>query len=169
MPCVLGSALALLMLGRGGLFTEHVQPVHAMLFLSAAMAITAFPVLARIITERGISGTAVGSLALAAGAVDDAAAWIILAVVLSSFTGNAMLAFLAAGGGILYVVVVFGGVRPLLRNMAATAERHDGVTPPILAIILDPRRLRRVVHRRWSASIPFSARSSSGSACRAAC
>jgi Kef-type K+ transport system membrane component KefB len=135
-PCVLGSALALLMLARGGLFTEHVQPVHAMLFLSAAMAITAFPVLARIITERGISGTAVGSLALAAGAVDDAAAWIILAVVLSSFTGNTMLAFLAAGGGALYVVVVFGGVRPLLRKMAAAAERRDGVTPPILAIVL---------------------------------
>ena len=91
-PCVLGSALALLMLGRGGLFTEHVQPVHAMLFLSAAMAITAFPVLARIISERGISGPAVGSLALAARAVDDAAARIILAVVLSSVTGTATLA-----------------------------------------------------------------------------
>src|SRR6185503_1019532 len=91
-PFALGGALAVVMLNRGGLFTENVQPMHAILFTGAAMAITAFPVLARIITERGIFGTGVGSLALAAGAMDDAAAWIILAIVLSSFTANATLA-----------------------------------------------------------------------------
>ena len=53
-----------------------------MLYLGAAMAVTAFPVLARIIQERGIAGTALGSLALAAGATDDAIAWCLLAVVL---------------------------------------------------------------------------------------
>lgn len=135
-PFALGGALALLMLGRGGFFTEHVLPVHAVLFLGAAMSITAFPMLARIITERGISGTAVGSLALAAGAMDDAAAWIILAIVLSSFTGNAMIALAAAGGGVLYVVGVFLGVRPILKRLAAAAARRDGVTPPMLVTVL---------------------------------
>jgi Kef-type K+ transport system membrane component KefB len=135
-PFALGGMLALVMLGRGGFFTEHVRPVHAVLFLGAAMSITAFPMLARIITERGISGTAVGSLALAAGAMDDAAAWIILAVVLSSFTGNAMIALAAASGAVLYVAAVWFGVRPILRQLAALADRNDGVTPSILVTVL---------------------------------
>jgi Kef-type K+ transport system membrane component KefB len=104
-----------------------VRPFHAVLFLGAAMSITAFPVLARIISERGIAGTTVGSLSLAAGAMDDATAWIILAIVLSSFTGNALLAIAAAGGAALYVAVVFLGVRRLLTPLAAAAERTDSV------------------------------------------
>ena len=68
-----------------------VRAFHAVLFVGAAMSITAFPMLARIIYERGMAGTALGSLALAAGAIDDACAWIILAIVLGRFTGsNAM-------------------------------------------------------------------------------
>ena len=78
-PFALGAALALLMLRNGGFFADQVTSMQATLFLGAAMSITAFPVLARIISERGIAGTMVGSLALAAGAVDDAAAWVLLA------------------------------------------------------------------------------------------
>jgi Kef-type K+ transport system membrane component KefB len=126
-PFVLGGVLAMWMLRSGGFFADQVKPVHAVLFLGAAMSITAFPVLARIISERGIAGTTVGSLSLAAGAMDDATAWIILAVVLSSFTGNAGLAILAAGGAALYVAVVFLGVRRLLHPLAAAAERTDAV------------------------------------------
>ncbi len=55
-----------------------------MMYLGAAMSVTAFPVLARIIQERGIGGTALGTLALAAGAVDDIIAWSLLGVVLVS-------------------------------------------------------------------------------------
>ena len=58
------------------------------MFLGAAIAITAFPMLARIIYERGLSGTSLGTLALAAGAIDDAAAWCVLAIVLASFGGG---------------------------------------------------------------------------------
>src|SRR5882762_8879288 len=126
-PFALGGALAMGMLRFGGFFADQVQPFHAVLFLGAAMSITAFPVLARIISERGIAGTTVGSLSLAAGAMDDATAWIILAIVLSSFTGNAQLAIAAAGGAALYVAVVFLGVRPLLGPLAAAAERADAV------------------------------------------
>lgn len=135
-PFALGGVLALAMMSRGGLFTEHVRTVHAVLFLGAAMSITAFPVLARIITERGISGTIVGSLALAAGAMDDAAAWIILALVLSSFTGNGTIALAAAGGAVLYVVAVLFGVRPLLKRLASYADAHDTVPPSMLVTML---------------------------------
>ena len=135
-PFALGGVLAVVMVSRGGLFTEHVRPIHAVLFLGAAMSITAFPVLARIISERGISGTVVGSLALAAGAIDDAAAWIVLAIVLSSFTGNGTIALAAAGGTIMFVVAVFVGVRPILKRLASHADAHDAVPPSMLVTIL---------------------------------
>ena len=135
-PFALGGVLAIVMLGQGRFFTAQVRPIHAVLFLGAAMSITAFPVLARIITERGISGTKVGSLALAAGAMDDAAAWIILAIVLSSFTSNAMIALAAAGGALVYVAGVWFGARPMLKRLAAVAQRNDGVSPSLLGTIL---------------------------------
>ena len=77
-----------------------------MLFVGAAMSITAFPVLARIIHERGLTGTALGSLALAAGATDDAAAWLMLALVVGSVSGNMAVAAIAALGMLGYVVMV---------------------------------------------------------------
>jgi Kef-type K+ transport system membrane component KefB len=136
MPFLLGGVLAIFMLRTGGFFADAVRPLHAVLFLGAAMSITAFPVLARIISERGIAGTTIGSLSLAAGAMDDAAAWIILAIVLSSFTGNAALAILAAGGAALYVAVVFLGVRRLVAPLAAAAERADAVSAGTYVTVL---------------------------------
>ncbi len=82
-----------------------------------------FPMLARIIYERGITGTAIGTLALAAGAMDDAAAWIILAIVVGSFTGSNWLAVAAAGGAIVYVLLVSRG-----RAAAAGPAERGGRT-----------------------------------------
>jgi len=135
-PFAVAGVLAVVLLRSGGFFADRLQPVQAILFLGAAMSITAFPVLARIISERGIAGTAIGSVALAAGAMDDAAAWIILAAVLSSFTGNATLAVIAAGGAVLYLVVLFVAVRRLLAPLAAAAERTDAVSPSSLVAIV---------------------------------
>ena len=135
-PFALGGVLALAMAGSGSFFGTHVRPVHAVLFMGAAMSITAFPVLARIISERGIAGTTVGSLSLAAGAMDDAAAWVIFAIVLSSFTGNAALAGVAAGGAAVYVVVVWLGVRRVLERLARSADRDDSLSSPVLVTVL---------------------------------
>ena len=135
-PFVLGGALALVLLRSGGFFTAQVQPFHAVLFVGAAMSITAFPMLARIIYERGIAGTPLGTLALAAGAMDDAAAWVILAVVVGSFTGSTVLAFTAAGGGLLYVLVVVTVARPLLGRLNALAEQRGAMAPWMLATTL---------------------------------
>jgi Kef-type K+ transport system membrane component KefB len=135
-PFAVAAVLAMVLMRLGGFFADQVSPVHAVMFLGAAMSITAFPVLARIISERGIAGTTVGSLSLAAGAMGDAAAWMILAVVLSSFTGNALLALLAAGGALLFVVIVFFGVRRLLAPLASAAEQTDGVRTSSLVTVL---------------------------------
>ena len=136
-PFAFGAALALVMTRSGGFFTPAVRPIQGMLFMGAAMSITAFPVLARIIAERGIGGTTIGSLSLAAGAMDDAAAWVTFAVVLSSVTGNAALAVGAAGGALLYVALTWFGVRPaVLARVAAAADREDALPPAALAIML---------------------------------
>ena len=90
-----------------GLFAESATRFDATLFTGAAIAITAFPMLARIIHERGLSHTSLGTLSLSAGAIDDAAAWCVLAVVLASFGAGAGVAIKAIVGGIAFATVMF--------------------------------------------------------------
>ncbi|MEU7616459.1 cation:proton antiporter [Micromonospora rifamycinica] len=76
-------------------------------FVGVALAITAFPMLARIITERGHAGTRHGTLSLASGALDDMVAWIMLAVVLAFASGRAGPAIVTAGGAIVFGLVLW--------------------------------------------------------------
>jgi Kef-type K+ transport system membrane component KefB len=92
------------------------------LFVGITLSITAFPMLARIITERGLTDSRFGSLSLAAGALDDAMAWVLLAGVLSIAAGSAGLFALAAGG----TVVLLAGLAVLVRargRVGAVTER----------------------------------------------
>ncbi|MBT2322652.1 cation:proton antiporter [Variovorax paradoxus] len=119
-----------------GLFSARAKPLEASLFLGAAIAITAFPMLARIIHERGLAGTSLGTLALTAGAVDDAAAWCILAVVLASFGGSWSSAYAAIGGGVAYALfMVFVGSR-LLKGLAAHVRPDAPLSSSLLAFLL---------------------------------
>lgn len=113
-PFILGAVLALSLHQTGGYFPEPVRSHEAMLFLGAALCITAFPMLARIIIENGLAGTTLGTLALAAGALDDVAAWCLLAIVLSSADRSWDAALWAIGGGAIYAVFVLVGARRLL-------------------------------------------------------
>jgi Kef-type K+ transport system membrane component KefB len=135
-PFVLGGLLALWLWKVPGLFSEKATQFEAILFLGAAMSITAFPMLARIIYERGITGTSLGTLALAAGAIDDATAWCALAIVLASFGGGNLVAIEAIGGGILYGVITLTVGRKLLRKLGAIAEREGRLSPTLLAVTL---------------------------------
>jgi Kef-type K+ transport system membrane component KefB len=135
-PFALGSLVAIILIKDGTYFTQGVETWEAMLFTGAAMSITAFPMLARIIYENGLTGTSLGTLALAAGSMDDAAAWCILAVVLASFTGNFVIAVSAIGGGILYAAVVLLIGRPLLRRLGNMAERNRSISPRIFSFVL---------------------------------
>ena len=108
-----------------------------MLFLGAAIAITAFPMLARIIFERGLTGTSLGTLALAAGSTDDAVSWCILAVVLAVFKQNALIALFAVAGGLLYAIVTLTVGRSLLaRTLGVLTERRGEISGAMLAIVL---------------------------------
>jgi Kef-type K+ transport system membrane component KefB len=135
-PFVLAVALTPWLMKAPGLFVTGVNSFQATLFLGAAMAITAFPMLARIIHERGLSGSRIGTLALSAGAIDDAGAWTVLAIVLASLGDGPLAAVKAvAGGGLFALAMVKFGPR-LLAPLGRIAEREGGVSPAILGLTL---------------------------------
>ena len=120
-PFALGGVLALAMVGSGGFFTAGVRPVHAVLFMGAAMSITAFPVLARILDERGILKTRIGTVTLAAGSLDDAMAWCLLAFILAAVKSD-----------------------PPRPNVVVTPSTVDAMKPPITDA---PRRTLPAFHK----------------------
>jgi Kef-type K+ transport system membrane component KefB len=135
-PFILGAVLAFGLVKVPALFSEKVTLLEAMLFMGASLSITAFPMLARIIYERGLTGTSLGTLALAAGAIGDAAAWCVLAIVLASFGAGSMVAVKAIGGGVLYALVVLTLGRKLLKRLGDATERAREITPGILGLTL---------------------------------
>jgi Kef-type K+ transport system membrane component KefB len=135
-PMVLGAGLAMVLLKVPGLFSPNATRFEGMLFLGAAMAITAFPMLARIIYERGLTGTPLGTLALSAGAIGDAGAWAIMAVVLASFGAGKAVAVKAIVGGILYGAGTLWVGRKLLARLGERVEREGKLNPGMLGIIL---------------------------------
>jgi Kef-type K+ transport system membrane component KefB len=125
-PFALGAGLAWLLHRHTALFPERTTPFEAMLFLGASMCITAFPMLARIIHFKGLAGTTMGTVAIGAGAIDDAMAWILLAVVLASFDGEVSRSLLNVGGAVGYVAVVLGIFRPLLARVSHRFMENGG-------------------------------------------
>ena len=119
-----------------GLFAPHVSPAQAALFLGSAIAITAFPMLARIIHERGIAGTRLGLLSLSAGAIGDAGAWAVIALVLASLGDGAATAIWAIGGGLAFAVIMIWIAPAQLERLAAMVERKGGMDSGLLAIVL---------------------------------
>jgi Kef-type K+ transport system membrane component KefB len=125
----LGVAVATLMASRHA----PAGTTPFLLFMGLAMSITAFPVLARILDDFGLSATPVGAVALAAAAICDVAAWTMLAV-LSAATGvqgaeNAWRVLLL----IPYVAVMVLVVGPVLRRIV---DRHSEGLPPSVAATL---------------------------------
>jgi Kef-type K+ transport system membrane component KefB len=135
-PFTLGGLLALYLIRDASFFTQGVSPWQATLFTAASMSITAFPMLARIIVDRGLTGTPLGTLALAAGSADDAAAWCVLAVVLASFSGNPAIAVFAIGGGILYTIAMLTIGKRLLVRVGKQVEREQALSNSTLTTVL---------------------------------
>ncbi|MCX6882687.1 MAG: cation:proton antiporter, partial [Verrucomicrobia bacterium] len=102
-PFILGSALGWYFYRYTSFYPEKTTLFEASLFLGASLCITAFPMLARIIHFKKLAGTTMGTVALGAGAIDDATAWCLLAIVLASFDGNFTHAIINMVGGVGYV------------------------------------------------------------------
>ncbi len=135
-PFALGAGLAWIFYHYTDLFPDKTSVTEAMLFLGASMCITAFPMLARIIHYKGLTGTTMGTVAIGAGAIDDATAWCLLAVVLASFDNNASQAIVNIGGGLAYVAMTLIVVRPVLQRCQTWVIRRDSLTEAGLAICL---------------------------------
>ena len=135
-PFALGAALAWSVFGRSDLFGPQVRPFTAMLYLGASMSITAFPMLARILYERGIAATRLGTVTLAAGSMDDAVAWCLLAVVLATLKATPALAALTIVGGLAYVLGMVYLGRPALRGFARLHERQGGLSVGSYTLVL---------------------------------
>lgn len=125
-PFLLGVCLALYLYPR--LSDDSVTFTGFALFMGAAMSVTAFPVLARILQERGLTKTRLGAVAIACAAVDDVSAWCILAsVVLIVRSAAATIPIpLMVGGSLLFVLVMLTVVRRSLSRLEVTYERWGG-------------------------------------------
>ncbi len=134
MPFSLGTLLAVLLYPL--VSNGNVSFTAFALFLGAAMSITAFPVLARIITENNLQGTRLGTLALTCAAVDDVTAWCVLAVAIAvANTGS----FAKAIPTILYSLVYIGFMvtvgRSFLERFAIYYRRSGRLSQLVLALI----------------------------------
>jgi Kef-type K+ transport system membrane component KefB len=130
-PFLLGAALASFLHADGRFFTANVSSWHSMMYLGAAMSVTAFPVLARIIQERGIGGTALGTLALAAGSVDDMIAWTLLGVVLTSIDRSFDLTRFLASHAVFFAFVA-GALMPRGRVTGVLSRTIEPVASTVL-------------------------------------
>jgi len=135
-PFLLGTGLALYLYPR--LAEHHVTFAQFALFMGAAMSVTAFPVLARILNERNLLRTKVGATTIACAAVDDVTAWCILAGVVA-FVRTAetqhTLSF-TVGGSLLYVAVMVWGGRRALRWLESYYLNRGRLTQDSIGIVL---------------------------------
>jgi Kef-type K+ transport system membrane component KefB len=135
-PFLLGTLLALFLYPR--LSDDSVTFTNFALFMGIAMSITAFPVLARILTERKLLRTPLGAMAIACAAVDDVTGWCILAgvVLLVRATGSATPLWLTLFGTAAYVLGMVFVIRPALRKLEKVYERRGFIPQDILAVVL---------------------------------
>ena len=141
-PLVLGGVVGWWMVSLGGYFTDKVAHWQGGLFVAAAVAITAFPMLAWIVYDSGLLNTRLGTMSLSCAAVDDACSWVLLATVVATAKGSLGGAFLAVGGGLAYLAFMVYLGRPLLARLdtwtprRADVERTGGLPIAHVSIVL---------------------------------
>jgi Kef-type K+ transport system membrane component KefB len=135
-PFVLGALLAVYLYPR--LSDGRVAFSHFAAFLGAAMSITAFPVLARILSERKMLRTPLGTVAIACAAVGDVTGWCILAgvVLLVRASEAVMPLWLMLVGVAAYVLVMVFGLRRVLNRLEGSFEQRGAITQDLLALVL---------------------------------
>jgi Kef-type K+ transport system membrane component KefB len=133
-PFLLGSLLALWLYPK--LSSNDVPFTLFAMFLGVSMSVTAFPVLARILTDRGIQRSPLGVMALSCAAVDDATAWCLLAFVTSlahARGGSALTTTLLTIGFIFVMIVV---LRPLLGRLAQRTNQVERMPQSLMALVV---------------------------------
>jgi K+:H+ antiporter len=136
LPFLLGTLAALYLYPR--LSDDRVKFIHFALFLGTAMSITAFPVLARILTERKLLRSQIGAVAMACAAVDDVTAWCLLAGVILLVRASDTITplWLTLVGSATYIVAMFVFTRRVLSRLDLVYQRRGRITQDMLALIL---------------------------------
>jgi Kef-type K+ transport system membrane component KefB len=135
-PFVLAAFLSLYLYPR--LSDDSVTFTNFALFMGAAMSITAFPVLARILAERNMLGSRLGTVAIACAAVDDVTGWCILAyiVVLIRSAHSSTSIWITVGGLAAFGLVMIYGVRRLLRGYERIYKAKGEISENLMALML---------------------------------
>jgi Kef-type K+ transport system membrane component KefB/nucleotide-binding universal stress UspA family protein len=135
-PFLLGAALTLYLYPR--LFNDapYMSFTSAALFIGAAMSITAFPVLARILTERNLHKTKIGAVTITCAAVDDVTAWCMLAFVVGVARADGIRPGIrTAVLAVAYILLMLFIVRPFLRRLQSIYERQGRLSQNVVAVI----------------------------------
>ncbi|MFL5697871.1 MAG: cation:proton antiporter [Ktedonobacteraceae bacterium] len=132
-PLLIGALLGFFL--YPGLAGQHANLVSFILLVGTAMAVTAFPVLARLLAEKDMLGTRVGMLALTCAAIDDVIAWCLLAIVVALIHAKGLTSsLLTIGLTILFIGFMLGMLRPLLAYVDRRIESKQVLVA--LSIIL---------------------------------
>jgi Kef-type K+ transport system membrane component KefB len=142
-PFALGLALAAFL--RERFAPPGVPHLVFALFIAVSMSVTAFPVLARILSDRGMTRTPLGTLALACAAVDDVTAWCLLALVVSLARSHASSAAATVAMVAVFGAVMIGVARPLLRRTIANAKPTANTLALVLAGLLASALVTEVI------------------------
>lgn len=114
---------------------EGVEFLSFSLFMGIAMSITAFPVLARIVQERGIHKTRLGTIVITCAAADDITAWCILAAVIAIVKAGSFVSSLyIIGLAIVYVMVMLFMIKPFLKRVGDLYSSSENLSKPVVAI-----------------------------------
>lgn len=132
-PFVLGGALALLLYPR---LSSSDVPFHAFaLFVGVSMSVTAFPVLARILTDTGLMKSPLGVVALACAAVGDVTAWCLLALVVGIAKADTNTAVITVALALAFTAAMLLLVRPRLARWARSFATDQSVTANAIAVV----------------------------------
>lgn len=116
---------------------ENASPILFSLFFGAAMSISAFPVLARILSERRLIRSPVGALTMACAAIEHVMAWCLLAFIVAAARSkgleNAVLTTVLSGA---YVAVMVWGVRPALARLASRVGNESALSQDTVAVVM---------------------------------
>jgi Kef-type K+ transport system membrane component KefB len=136
LPFILGAILSCFL--YPGLAGPNASFVSFALLIGTAMAITAFPVLARMLTERNMLETRIGSLVLTSASVDDVAAWCLLALVVATVHVQGLFSeMLLIGKVILFLTTMLFVVRPLFKYvMKYISSQHMQIVLSIVILLL---------------------------------
>ncbi len=132
-PFLLGATIALYLYPK--LSTSDVPFTCFSLFLGVSMSVTAFPVLARILTDRGIHKTHMGAIALTCAAVDDVTAWCMLAFVVSVARAQAAGAVVTIAMALGFILLMLAVVRPAMVRLSLVYGNRGRLTQGVMASI----------------------------------